>query len=474
MKTSGTVLALCLLPVAGPSPAGEPERRVLRLHYGPADREGAGRYQNVPVDVPEGTTRLGVAYAYDRKNGENVIDLGLIEPGPLELGRTRFRGWSGGERAAITVATGSATPGYWPGPLPPGRWHVQLGLYKVAPGGVDVELTVELGREPQGPSPPVPSPRLDALRRGPAWYRGDLHTHTLHSDGKLTVSELAGLAREAGLDFIAITDHNNTAHQVETFPENGLLHIVGEEVTTPGGHANVWGLGPRDFVDFRLLPGETGIESVVREVTERGALFSINHPVARECAQCSWTHPIPEGVAAIEIWNGHQGPQEQAVALWDELLRSGRRLTGVGSSDWHRHPQVIARGSVRVLAPELSTPAILAAVRQGRVVVMGEARSETPTLSVRAGAETAAIGETLSVAGGAALRVEVEAPGLAGGRADLYWNGEKAASSPLGGEHRVVFERTASAAGYVRAQLYDAEGVIFALTNPIYVAVGPR
>jgi hypothetical protein len=469
MTTSArAVLVLFLL--AGLAPAGEPERHVLRLHYGPADREGPGRYQNVPVDVPEGTTRLSISYSYDRRGGENVVDLGLIEPGSLELGRARFRGWSGGERAAITVATGSATPGYWPGPLPPGRWHVQLGLYKVAPGGVDVELTVELGREPQGPPPPIPSPRLDAVRRGAAWYRGDLHTHTVHSDGKLTVAELARLAREAGLDFIAITDHNNTAHQVEPFPEDGPLHVVGEEVTTPGGHANVWGLGVRDFVDFRLLPGDPGVESIVRGVVGRGGLFSINHPF-EVCSQCSWVHPIPEGVAAIEIWNGHQGPQEGAIALWDELLRAGRRITAVGSSDWHRHPQPIARGSVRVFAPELSIPAILAAVREGRVIVMGEAKSETPSFAAHAGGKTAAIGETLSVAGGAPLRVEVEAPGLSGGRADLYWNGEKAASSPLGAEARAAFDRTATADGYVRAQLYDAQGAVFALTNPIFVKV---
>ena len=456
---------------ASESPGGD--SLTFRLHYGPADRERAGRYQNVPVDVPAGTTRLSIAYAYDRKGGENVVDLGLIEPGPLEVGRTSFRGWSGGERAAITVASGSATPGYWPGPLPAGRWHVQLGLYKVAAGGVDVELTLELGREPQGSPPPVPPPRRDALRGEPAWYRGDLHTHTVHSDGSLTVAELAGLAREAGLDFIAITDHNNTAHQVEPFPENGLLHIVGEEVTTPGGHANVWGLGARDFVDFRLLPGDTDIERVVRDVTGRGALFSINHPFA-ECSQCSWAHPIPEAVAAIEVWNGPDGPQRRALALWDELLRSGRRITAVGSSDWHRHPRPLARGSVRVFASELSTPAVLAAIRAGRVIVMGETRSPTPEFTARSAGSRAGVGDTLPVVAGRVFRVEILAPGLGGGRADLYWNGESAASAPLGPEGGAAFERTASVGGYLRVQLYDAEGAIFALTNPIFVAVGPR
>jgi predicted metal-dependent phosphoesterase TrpH len=39
-------------------------------------------------------------------------------------------------------------------------------------------------------------------------FKGDLHTHTLASDGVLTAEELAQFARRQGLDFLAITDHN--------------------------------------------------------------------------------------------------------------------------------------------------------------------------------------------------------------------------------------------------------------------------
>ena len=118
------LVLLALLDVASP-------RQVLRLHYDPKDRE-TGRYQYVPVEVPGGTTRLYVSYAYDKLGGQNVVDLGLFEPGPLDFGQARCRGWTGGERSEVTITTGSATPGYWPGPLPAGRWHVQLGLSTVS------------------------------------------------------------------------------------------------------------------------------------------------------------------------------------------------------------------------------------------------------------------------------------------------------------------------------------------------------
>ncbi len=452
-------------------PDAPPQRQVFRLHYAPKDRE-TGRYQYVPVEVPEGTTRLHVVYSYDKLDGQNVVDLGLFEPGPLELGQARARGWTGGERSDVTVAAGSATPGYWPGPLPAGTWHVQLGLYKVAPAGVDVELTLETGREPQPSPPATPAPRREPLRTGPAWYRGDLHTHTVHSDGKLTVAELVQAARDAGLDFIAITDHNNTVHQADGVRDDALLTIVGEEITTPGGHASVWGLGPRDFVDFRVLPGDGQIDALVRSAVGRGAVFSINHPFA-DCAQCSWDHPVPEGVTGIEIWNRWDGPQEAAIALWDRLLTSGRRLTGIGSSDFHRQPAPLGRGSVRVWAPELSTTAILQAIKKGRVVVMGDPASPPPVVTLRAAERTAAVGETLTVRRNEPFLVEVRAGTWAGGRADVVWSGDRVGSLVLSRD-LAGFEWKAPSDGYVRVEVRGPDGALVALTNPVFVtAEGP-
>ena len=328
-------------------PESAPERRVLRLHCTPADRD-PGRYQYVPVTIAEGTTPITIAYRYDRANGANAVDLGLFEAGPLTLGTRAFRGWSGGSRDQAVVAVDEAAPGYWPGALPAGEWHVALGLYKVAPAGVGVELQVETSRSSLGPTPAL-APRPDEpIRRGEAWYAGDLHVHTLHSDGSVSAAAAARAAREAGLDFIAITDHNNTTHQLETTDAPGLLAITGEEVTTPGGHANVWGLrGWRGEIDFRLA--------------------------------------------------------------------------GVGSSDWHRAPAPLGRAGVRVRAEELSTQAILAAIRAGRVVVMGDARTPPPILTVRAGNATAGIGDTLRLRADEVFDVEVVAadPAFAKSRVTL-------------------------------------------------------
>ena len=106
------------------------------------------------------------------------------------------------------------------------------------------------------------------------------------------------MAREAGLDFVAITDHNNTTHAVDVPPDphGKPLHIVGEEITTPGGHANVWGLRPGDWIDFRVAADDQRINDLAAAASARGALFSINHPVA-DCDACDWKQPIPPQTA---------------------------------------------------------------------------------------------------------------------------------------------------------------------------------
>jgi hypothetical protein len=468
VRSLPAVLAL-LIAALGFGPSAEaPARQRTVVRYTPRDRE-AGRYQYVPFDVPEGATRVTVEYRYDRAGGANAVDLGLFEPGPLDLATPAFRGWSGGERTSVTVSPQYATPGYWPGALPAGRWHAALGLYKVADGGVEVEVITETGWEAAGPVPSLPPRPAVALRPGPAWFSGALHLHTVHSDGTLTAGQLSRAARQAGLDFIAITDHNNTTHQLEAVAEEGLLRIVGEEVTTPGGHANVWGLGgARDYVDFRVLPGDPRIAEVVAAADARRALVSINHPTA-DCAACDWTHAIPEGVDALEISSLRPEAQAAAVGLWDRLLQKGRRITAVGTSDWHRGPQPIDAASVRVWAAELSERGILDGLQAGRVVVMADGRTPPPVLTARCGnGRTFGLGDTVPRKEPRPCRPEVEVPAgpYRGARIELHWNGAKVAEAPAEGPVR--FAWTPLGPGHLRIHVFGADGAPRAVTNPIY------
>jgi hypothetical protein len=199
------------------------------------------RWVEVPFDVPAGVRRISVEIGHDRyprlgASVRNVMDLGIFGP---DSGAAGFRGWSGGARARFTLAATDATPGYLPGPIQPGRWRVVLGPVALSPFGMAWWLRVALERGESGGAVPAPAPPALAVPgSGPGWYRGDLHLHSVHSDGDRDLDEIAAAARVAKLDFIVSTEHNtNSANRVWGAHEpDGLLVVAGEEVTTRHGH----------------------------------------------------------------------------------------------------------------------------------------------------------------------------------------------------------------------------------------------
>jgi hypothetical protein len=466
VRIAAAVVALLTLAQA---PAPVIETRVLNGRFA----AGGPRYQYLPFDVSPGTQSVTISYSYSGDDGSSVIDLGLFEPGPLTLGTPAFRGYSGGAQRTITVGRNNASPGYRIGPLPAGQWHVLLGMYRVSPAGVDVQVRISEAKEdPAAKAETAVGARAPTLptETRPQWYSGALHLHTNHSDGTLTPAAVADLASAAGLDFIAITDHNNTTHSREAMPASPL-HIAGEEVTTPGGHADAWGLAEGAWIDFRVSPHEPGaadaVNSLVAAAHQAGALFAISHPIDG-CGGCSWEQVIPDGVDAIEIWQNEKAPRAAEVAFWDRQLLSGRRVTAVGVSDWHRPGSRLDVATVRVLADRLTQPGILEGIRQGHVVVMRDADTEPPRVQARCGSADAGVGDTLTCAASDQLTVHVAMKDQRDGRADFIWNAARMTSKPIG---RGTTFTMPAANGYLRVHLYAADGSPLAVTNPIYVAI---
>jgi hypothetical protein len=298
---------------------------VHRGRWTRADR-AAGVWHGLPVEVPADCA--GVEVELEVAGPETVLDLGCE-------GAAGWRGWSGGARTRFAITPSAATPGYLPGAPEPGLWHVILGLHRLPESGVDYTVTVRTGGrpriEPSRPAPPVPQrpPRRELpAAAGLRWVAADLHAHTLHSDGELTVPELAALAVAAGLDALAVTDHNTVAHHAELAEVGrryGVALLPGQEVTTEFGHANAF--GDIGWVDFREPAG-----CWVDTVAERGGLLSVNHPLAADCA---WRHPLPVRPPLAEVWHSSWlSPAWGGPVAWWEAWGSG--TTPVGGSDWHR------------------------------------------------------------------------------------------------------------------------------------------
>src|ERR1700691_3057415 len=165
---------------------------------------GIYRWAYLPFDVPAGVQRIRVSTSHENFAvaglARNMLDLGIFGPAGYDLGNAAgFRGWSGGARDGFVISNAYATPGYLAGPIDPGVWAVALGPVVLSPWGMawQVHVTMERGESvPTVVAAPPPSVR------GARWYRGDLHLHTVHSDGERHPSEMASAAQDSGLDFI--------------------------------------------------------------------------------------------------------------------------------------------------------------------------------------------------------------------------------------------------------------------------------
>jgi hypothetical protein len=332
--------------------------------------ESVWRY--LPFEVPAGTDAVRVELDYDSSGA--VLDLGCFGP-------AGFRGWSGGARESFVIATETATPGYLPGRPEPGTWQVMLGLHRIPAAGTAYRVTAEVanGRRfiPDTRDDPVPPPAERPGRRelpsdaGMRWFAGDLHTHTVHSDGVMTVPELARFAAGRGLDFLAVTDHNTISHHAElpaAAAAHGITLLPGQEITTEAGHANA--IGHLPWIDFRQPP-DAWLDATEKD----GGLLSVNHPYA---GQVSWTAPMRRRPPLLEVWHWSWLDPRWTIALaW--WLAWHPAAIAVGGSDWHRPGSDAPPGSpttwVQCAADSdgagdrASPAAVLAGLADGRVAV---------------------------------------------------------------------------------------------------------
>jgi hypothetical protein len=286
-------------------------------------------YFEVPFEV-KGARSLEVLLEYDRSRA--VIDLGCQGP-------AGWRGWSGGAKERFVIASTAASTGYCPGDIEDGEWKIILGLHHVPADGTAIVLTINtpaVGSVVPEPVAPRPAgPRSASARRslpagaGLTWFAGDCHAHSLHSDGTLSIRQLAARAAGEELDFLAVTDHNTVSHHRELAPagaEYGVTLLPGQEVTTGRGHANAYGrLG---WVDFRCHP-----DTWLDQVEDEGGFLSINHPVAGDC---SWQWSLGRKPTHVEIMHSTWLRDRTDTSIWSWWNAWGTDIIPLGGGDFHR------------------------------------------------------------------------------------------------------------------------------------------
>lgn len=423
----------------------------------------AGEYLLLPFDMPPEVESLALSYRYRRydENEEqlgktdftsrqeiNIIDLGLIAPDGAQVGA------SGSDKTDIFLSEAHATPGYRACRLVPGEWQILVGAYKVAPEGVTVtyELTF-----------------ISKRRR---LLKGDLHVHTLASDGVLTAEQLARRAVSHGLDFLAITDHNQPVSR-EALPEiSGLTLIPGLEWTHYRGHATFLGADQPYEGSFAANSVEE-IHSRFASARQHGALIALSHPCDESCGFHLDFERLP--FDCLEVWSGPMRESNlKALALWQSLLAAGRKIPIIGGSDYHRDTPFIFLGgpTTCVYAMSNGPSDILDALRDGHAYITFA--PDGPWLELEAG--DAIVGDTAPWPAVDELRIQ--AGGLLAGdvlRVVTSAGSEVIAEVPSAGQLSAAVPVTGP--GFVRVEILRAfipgiPKLPALISNPIYFEEG--
>lgn len=207
------------------------------------------------------------------------------------------------------------------------------------------------------------------------FFKGNLHTHSTKSDGLISPEHVCQVYKDAGYDFLAITDHflkqfNYPLTDTRPYRTDDFTTLIGAELHAPRTEfGDLWHLLavglPLDFAP----PGdaETGAQLAQRAVAA-GAYVAAAHPFWYSLSEAD---VLSLGdIHAIETYNGTSVDYNDKPESWymlDLMLHRGHRYNACATDDAHFQPgrADALLAWVQVKAEELSPESILEALKNG-------------------------------------------------------------------------------------------------------------
>jgi hypothetical protein len=433
----------------------------------------------IPIEIPKGINSISVQQIYNEGEGanKNVLNMGIYDPRGYEVGNPKgFRGWSGGAKTSFFVTNMDASTGYIAGPIYSGVWQVLIYPSDISDAGIDWRLEIKATKGKETNLFKV-NPANNAINEIPGWYHGDLHMHTLHSDGKRTTQELVEEAHARKLDFIISTEHNTNSANLAwgKYDSKDLLILNGEEVTsTEFGHWNAIGLKHDTYIDWRYPPQELWINQMVDQVHQDDGLAIINHPFFDKQLINTFKYDF-RLFDGVEVWNGNWNILNNlAVAWWNDQLIAGHKLIAIGASDTH-----ISEGSrsnlgtpqTVVYAQSLSATDLLKGMKQGSVYIRANDSIEI-SFEVYAGDEKAMLGDTLRIGSDEnSYDVHLQVKICKDQKLIIYSNLGIFKETILSSDDEdLAFEINNTEIKFLRVEVRTEEDAMLALTNPIFIS----
>jgi hypothetical protein len=192
-------------------------------------------------------------------------------------------------------------------------------------------------------------------------YVGNVHIHSIHSDGEKNYVEIAEKAAEVGLDFIIFNDHDYLKSNLNLGDEGfygDVLVLFGLEIGRQDHHYLAFDLKNMTRSD------NLGPQGVIDEVNRQGGFGFLAHPFEKgmpfheSSAIYTWKDFSVTGFTGVCIWNFTsrwkervktifhgvlflvfknqtlKGPSQKTMIFWDNICGQ-RRVVAIGGSDAH-------------------------------------------------------------------------------------------------------------------------------------------
>ena len=200
------------------------------------------------------------------------------------------------------------------------------------------------------------------------FYKGNLHTHTTNSDGKLSPDEVTGRYQEAEYDFLVLTDHWKRTVETPHFYRNMLL-LPGIELdyNLTDEVIHIVGVNVDESILTRADRRHTARRGI-RDIRRAGGRAILAHP--------AWSLNTLEtireldGIVAAEIYNSvsglpWNGDRADAMILLDIPASHGLLLNTVASDDSHFYTGEDRTSFTMIQADELSAEGVCKALDTG-------------------------------------------------------------------------------------------------------------
>ena len=292
------------------------QAKTLQIRHEFAPSRGKS-YTKIPFEVLPNTEYIVLRGCYKNQNQQEhkgTVAIGLVDA------QQQIRGWSVNlnRTKQILLAEEQASYGYLAAPLQAGIWNIVLGNSRFHTSHILVELELEM---------------LPCQAR---LLRGDIHGHSLYSDGVHSIETKLQMAKENNLDFLAFSDHNSICQNFCLPLNPDVLLLDSCEITTYNGHANIFGYKEKRIPNF-MCSSSAEVRTMLIELKQQGSYIQCNHPIRiGDVAGCQWDWDYDMPFDWIEIWNGSWGANcRETLKIWQSLLEQGRFLPAVANSDFH-------------------------------------------------------------------------------------------------------------------------------------------